>query len=205
MDTADIQGHEDSQELPSRRRFLGWSALAAGGALTLITLLCRRLVQYVVGPGPDKAAGAALVKAHEAALQGDLGVTQIRLQRINQSEIAVASLSEIEPGQGKLVTDYFMQPAIILPLDGAEVIARSAVCTHLGCTVQAQLVEGKIFCPCHASYFDVATGRPLSGPATEPLAQEPTAVRGDTIYLVRPNGPVKIGPSQEPGLQGQGD
>ncbi len=45
--------------------------------------------------------------------------------------------------------------------------AASAVCTHLGCTVN---LAGKGFhCPCHGSVFD-QNGNVLSGPAPSPLS-----------------------------------
>ena len=42
----------------------------------------------------------------------------------------------------------------------------SAVCTHLGCTIQKS--ENGFRCPCHGSIFDVA-GKACSGPATRSL------------------------------------
>lgn len=46
------------------------------------------------------------------------------------------------------------------------IMAISAVCTHLGCTVGK--VEWGYRCPCHGSRFDSA-GRVLRGPAPKPL------------------------------------
>jgi cytochrome b6-f complex iron-sulfur subunit len=46
------------------------------------------------------------------------------------------------------------------------VLAMSAICTHLGCTVSR--VEWGFQCPCHGSKFDSA-GRVLAGPAPKPL------------------------------------
>ena len=46
------------------------------------------------------------------------------------------------------------------------VVAMSAVCTHLGCTVGK--VEWGYQCPCHGSKFD-SSGRVLAGPAPKPL------------------------------------
>ncbi len=45
-------------------------------------------------------------------------------------------------------------------------MAMSATCTHLGCTVGR--VEWGYQCPCHGSKFD-SNGRVLAGPAPEPL------------------------------------
>ena len=42
----------------------------------------------------------------------------------------------------------------------------SAVCTHLGCTVQKS--EQGFRCPCHGSAFD-KSGKACSGPASRPL------------------------------------
>jgi nitrite reductase/ring-hydroxylating ferredoxin subunit len=50
--------------------------------------------------------------------------------------------------------------------DGGGLYALSAVCTHLGCTVQN---DGSILaCPCHGSKYD-GEGKVLAGPASRPL------------------------------------
>jgi cytochrome b6-f complex iron-sulfur subunit len=55
---------------------------------------------------------------------------------------------------------------VFLFREGNRFRAISAVCTHLGCTVN---LAGKGFhCPCHGSVFD-PDGRVVSGPAPKPL------------------------------------
>lgn len=44
----------------------------------------------------------------------------------------------------------------------------SAVCTHLGCTVQHFQTDQKFHCPCHGSVF-AADGAVVHGPAPRPL------------------------------------
>ncbi len=44
----------------------------------------------------------------------------------------------------------------------------SAVCTHLGCTVQYFTSDGRFHCPCHGSIFN-PDGRVVHGPAPKPL------------------------------------
>ena len=73
----------------------------------------------------------------------------------------------------------------------------SAVCTHLGCTVNH--VEGEGFaCPCHGSTFH-ADGRVCRGPAAWPLARFAITIsrRGelfvDTRRTVGPDYRLKVG------------
>lgn len=54
---------------------------------------------------------------------------------------------------------------------GGEFYATRNDCPHAGFPIgEGDLVgEGAIECPGHGATFNVATGEPLSGPATEPL------------------------------------
>lgn len=75
-------------------------------------------------------------------------------------------------------------------------VAYSAICTHLGCVVYAQLnTNGQIACPCHASRFDPAQGAAvIGGPAPRPLPGVPLDVQPDgTIIAVGPvDGPIGV-------------
>jgi Rieske Fe-S protein len=63
----------------------------------------------------------------------------------------------------------------------AGLVAYSAICTHLGCTVLPNLSEqGYIVCPCHASLFDpAAAAQVITGPANRPLPALPIEVSSD--------------------------
>jgi Rieske Fe-S protein len=67
------------------------------------------------------------------------------------------------------------------PTEG-EFKAFTAVCTHQGCVVESSS-DGEIPCPCHDSRFSLEDGSPLSGPATNPLAEVGITVDGDSITL----------------------
>lgn len=52
--------------------------------------------------------------------------------------------------------------------DDKGIYAQSAICTHLGCTVNWQSDEKEYHCPCHGSIFD-KDGKNIAGPAPRPL------------------------------------
>ncbi len=62
---------------------------------------------------------------------------------------------------------FFPELRVFLLRKGNSFRAVSAVCTHLGCTVN--LAGAGFHCPCHGSVFDDA-GAVVSGPAPAPLA-----------------------------------
>ena len=66
--------------------------------------------------------------------------------------------------------------------------AASAVCSHLGCTVN--LAGNGFHCPCHGSVFD-QSGAVVSGPAPSPLAWFELALSRDGRLVIDTSQPVK--------------
>jgi len=59
----------------------------------------------------------------------------------------------------------------------------SAVCTHLGCTVNYFQSDGRFHCPCHGSVF-AADGKVMHGPAPRPLEWfEVTLARDGQLHV----------------------
>jgi Rieske Fe-S protein len=187
-----------TKETTNRRNFIASATLAIAGIGTFAGAWIFYIARFIAGPSLDSAQRTLLIHEQNDALAAAARLNNLKLERIEKSEIEIAALDELSTDQAKLATDYFLQPVLIYKNADDQPIARSAVCTHLGCTVQTDFVDGKIFCPCHASYFDPSTGAALSGPATVALAEEPLIIRGDKVYLVRPTQPIKIGPAQNP-------
>jgi Rieske Fe-S protein len=79
----------------------------------------------------------------------------------------------------------------------AGLVAYSAICTHLGCTVLPRLSEqGYIVCPCHASMFDpAADARVVSGPANRPLPALPIEVSSDGVVRAAGGFAGPVGPA----------
>lgn len=80
----------------------------------------------------------------------------------------VASVDEVQPGQGAIVRDGLSKIAAYRAEDGT-LYQRAAACTHLGCHLKWNSLEKCWDCPCHGSHFS-PDGSVLNGPAIAPLA-----------------------------------
>ncbi len=90
--------------------------------------------------------------------------------------LGTAALSEVAPGEGKLVTIDGKKIAAYRDDQGA-IHTVSAVCPHLGCILAWNSAEKSWDCPCHGSRFE-CDGAVLHGPAVQdvkvPLVQTTT-------------------------------
>lgn len=93
---------------------------------------------------------------------------------------ALASVDGVPVGSAVSAKSADGKPIIIAQPEAGTVVAFSAICTHKACTVVPAGQE--IACRCHGSAFDLATGAPTKGPATEPLP--PYAVRVDGTQIL---------------------
>lgn len=89
----------------------------------------------------------------------------------------LAATTDIPVGGGKIFKDQGL--VITQPVAGTF-LAFSSRCTHQGCAV-GSVTDRKIVCNCHGSYFDIADGSVLDGPASSPLPERAISVRGGQI------------------------
>ena len=66
----------------------------------------------------------------------------------------------------------FFKQGVFLVKNKKEIFALSARCTHLGCTLNYDIVSKTFKCPCHGSTFD-GNGKWLAGPAKADLNKAP--------------------------------
>ncbi|MFC7643048.1 Rieske (2Fe-2S) protein [Streptosporangium lutulentum] len=90
-----------------------------------------------------------------------------------------AKTADIPEGGGKIFKD---EKLVVTQPKAGEFKCFTSVCTHQGCDVDA-VDGGTINCPCHGSKFNIADGSVANGPASQPLAEKPIKVNGDSISL----------------------
>ena len=170
----------------NRRTVLQASVVGGIGLMTVSALTVGASLKPRFEVTPEKAppkSGDLLVFA-----QGDRQGQPIRASDVPENAVLLAF--PFDPAQ-KLVKGGEVRNTIALvrvkpeslaselqtrAVDG--VIAYSAVCPHLGCTV-ALMLQGALYCPCHNSKFDPATGaKVVAGPAPRPLALLPLKLEG---------------------------
>jgi cytochrome b6-f complex iron-sulfur subunit len=100
-----------------------------------------------------------------------------------QNSVAAAKAGELPPNAAKIFK-FGSAPAVLVNTAEGTLVALSAVCTHLTCTVRYDGETGTLFCPCHNGRFDLS-GNVLSGPPPRPLETYAVEVSGPDIIVSR--------------------
>ena len=177
--------HEE--RLATRRRILRWAIRVGTGAFSLALLLPALALRSLTREVQEVAAGDVLVYA-----AGDLSGLPVDVTTL-ESGTAVQAFPE-----GKSDNERNLIELVRLAEDlPAGLVAYSAICTHLGCTVLPTLTDqGYILCPCHASLFDPADAAAvMTGPANRPLPSLPVEISPDGVVLAAGGFEGPVGPA----------
>lgn len=181
----DVELRPERQSATSRRRALKWMIRVGYGAFALAfvppAVALRTLTQAVKGV----ASGDVLVYA-----TGDQSGA-----RVDANAIAPGAAVQAFPEGKSESSDNLIQ--VVRLADPGGVVAYSAICTHLGCTVLPNLItNGWIACPCHGSVFDpAADARVVAGPAGKPLPSLPVQVASDGSITAAGGFSGEVGPN----------
>ncbi|MBT1074563.1 ubiquinol-cytochrome c reductase iron-sulfur subunit [Geobacter grbiciae] len=72
------------------------------------------------------------------------------------------------PANGAKFLDFRGTTAVVIRKQSGELVALSAICTHLGCIVQWEKDKQDFLCPCHGGRY-TPDGVVISGPPPKPL------------------------------------
>jgi len=138
----------------SRRTFL--NLLLGGGLLAGLAAFFYGVARYLIPPEVPEAS---------------------------PTTVAAAKVGELSPDSAKIFR-FGDKPGLLLRLADGSYRAFSAVCTHLGCTVQYRPDLKHIWCACHDGHYDL-NGINISGPPPRPLERFDVTIRGDEILASR--------------------
>jgi nitrite reductase/ring-hydroxylating ferredoxin subunit len=92
---------------------------------------------------------------------------------------ALGPTSEIPVGGGKIFT---AEKVVVTQPTAGEFKGFSAICTHMGCTVD-KIADGTIDCPCHGSKYSITDAHVVHGPAPKPLPVKNIKVANGKVSL----------------------
>jgi cytochrome b6-f complex iron-sulfur subunit len=130
--------------------------LLVGSVLASLASVFYPVARYLIPP-PEAASGAA--------------------------EALAGLISDLPPNSGKTFR-FGSRPALLVRLSSGEYRSMSAVCTHLGCTVQYRAENQQVWCACHNGCYDL-NGKNVSGPPPRGLEAYDVHVRGQEIYVTK--------------------
>jgi Rieske Fe-S protein len=136
----------------SRRHVLGAGALGIG---VVAVAAC--------GTSGSKSGSAAGGAEKSAAPSGPTGVIKL-------ADVPVGGCARAK---------VHGQPVMVSQKTAGVVTAFSAICTHMGCTVNPAGTE--FHCPCHGSKYDAFTGAVIQGPAPRALPSIAVDVVGGEV------------------------
>ena len=141
----------------SRRGFL----VAAGAAgLCYTAALGYPIYRYLASPAEMAASATA--------------VTEVTLKDAREAARRLG-----------LMFKFGTSPAMLIHHEDGTWVALTAVCTHLGCTVQYEPQANRIHCACHGGVYDPYTGANVSGPPPKPLKLFKVAVNAAGVDVSR--------------------
>lgn len=153
------------------------------------TVISEHIVQEQPEQGDVKTRRAFLAAAGAAGVcyAGALAYPVYRyLASPSEMAMSAAAVTEVTlkdaqkiPAGSALMFKFGAAPAMLIHHSDGRWIALTAVCTHLGCTVQYEPQADRIHCACHGGVYDPYTGANVSGPPPKPLKVYKVAV-GDT-------------------------
>lgn len=96
-------------------------------------------------------------------------------------EVEVGPLDKFPRNSGTIFR-FGNKPGLLVHTETGELVALSAVCTHLSCTVEYRQDRKDIYCACHAGVYD-QSGKNISGPPPKPLERFHVEVRNGVVFV----------------------
>jgi len=170
-----------------RKDLVDGSGQALSGVQQVIEI--DRQVGQVGHVGAEVVAAGAAGLLYTAALGYPIyrylaSPAEMALSATAVTEVTLKDAQKLPLGS-VLMFKFGTAPAMLIHHQDGRWIALSAVCTHLGCTVQYEPQADRIHCACHGGVYNAYTGANVSGPPPKPLKLFKVAVNDTAVEVSR--------------------
>ena len=150
-------GETENGDIRTRRAFLAAASLAGIG---YAAALAYPVYRYLASPSEMALSASA--------------VTEVTLKDAQKL-----------PAGSVLMFKFGTSPAMLIHHADGTWASLTAVCTHLGCTVQYEPQMDRIHCACHGGVYNAYTGANVSGPPPKPLKKFNVVVGENSVEVSR--------------------
>lgn len=155
--------------MSSRRNLL---KIGVVSAVSFVVTACTKAVSGTSEPTSDAVAEDTQNQSAPEQTQTQGG------------EVVIAQVSALVAGEGFNFKANDGTDAILFKTKDEKVYALSRICTHEGCSVNFDLSQNKLICPCHGAEYESGEGNVLSGPTQRALKKINVKIDGDNVLEV---------------------
>jgi Rieske Fe-S protein len=131
-----------------------------------------------------KAVSSSSAPTSEAVVEDTQTPSVPEQTQTQGGEVVIAQVSALVAGEGFNFKANDGTDAILFKTKDEKVYALSRICTHEGCSVEFDLAQNKLICPCHGATYEAPDGNVISGPTQRNLKKINVKIDGDNIMEV---------------------
>ena len=148
----------------------------AVGAVSFVVAACTR---------STNVATSETSPTESSSVADDNQATENTNSQTSTSETVITTVNDLAVGQSLEFTSSAGISAILFRISEDKVYALSRICTHEGCSVDFDMNQNRLICPCHGANYEASDGSVISGPTTKSLAKIKVEIQGqDIVELV---------------------
>jgi len=146
------------------------------GAISFVVAACTR---------STNVATSETTPTESSSVADDNQATENTDSQTSNSETVITTINDLAVGQSLEFTSSAGISAILFRSSENKVYALSRICTHEGCSVDFDMNQNRLICPCHGANYEASDGSVISGPTTKSLAKIKVEIQGqDIVELV---------------------
>jgi Rieske Fe-S protein len=131
-----------------------------------------------------KAVSSSSAPTSEAVVEDTQTPSVPEQTQTQGGEVVIAQVSALVAGEGFNFKANDGTDAILFKTKDEKVYALSRICTHEGCSVEFDLAQNKLICPCHGATYEAPDGNVISGPTQRNLKKINVKIDGDNVLEV---------------------